>query len=111
MGEIAGKAGCRWDIIAAGVMGVKEVVLKIPEEIQDVLGVRRDLAKEIMKRLAVSLYAERKVSLGKAVELSGADYPSFLRLLADFGVCLDYDEEDFASDVETIGRLRRGGHK
>jgi len=94
-----------------GVSKVREVILRIPDEIQDVLGVRRNLAKEIMKRLAVSLYAERKISLGKAVELSGMDYSSFLELLADFGVYLDYDEEDFASDLEAIRRLGRGGGK
>jgi len=30
---------------------VREVVLRIPDEIRDVLGARRNLAKEIMKRL------------------------------------------------------------
>jgi len=84
---------------------VKEVVLQLPEEIQDVLGRRRDLAGEIMKRLAVSLYAERKISLGKAVELSG-----FLELLGDFGVDLDYDEQDLEDDLNTIRRLGRGSN-
>lgn len=111
MVEVAGKAVSSWDIISPGVVKVKEVVLQIPEEIQDVLGARRNLAKEITKRLAVSLYAERKISLGKAVELSGMDYSSFLELLGDFGVYLDYDEEDFANDLKTIRRLGHGGDK
>ena len=64
-----------------------------------------------MKRLAVSLYAERKISLGKAVELSETDYSPFLGLLADFGVYLDYDEDDLTSDMETVRRLERGGDK
>ena len=38
-----------WGIIAPGVVKVKEVVLQVPEEIQDVLGVQRNLAGEIMK--------------------------------------------------------------
>lgn len=89
---------------------MKEVVLQLPEEIQDVLGRRRDLAGEIMKRLAVSLYAERKISLGKAVELSGTDYTTFLELLGDFGVNLDYDEQDLEDDLNTIRRLGRDGN-
>ncbi|MBE3586000.1 UPF0175 family protein [Desulfofundulus thermocisternus] len=108
MAENAGKAAFLRGIILPGVVKVREVVLRIPEEIQDVLGVRRNLAREIMKRLAVSLYAERKISLGKAVELSGTDYFSFLETLADFGVSLDYDEQDLADDLETLGRLRYG---
>lgn len=91
------------------VIDVKEVVLRIPDEVQDALGVRRELAKEIVKRLAVSLYAEGKISLGKAVELSGVGYSAFLELLAGFGVDLNYDEEDLASDVEVLRRLRRDG--
>lgn len=62
-----------------------------------------------MKRLAVSLYAERKISLGKAVELSDTSYSSFLEALADFGVELDYDEEELVSDLEALERLRSGG--
>jgi len=109
--ETAGKVVDPWGIIASGVLSVKEVVLQIPEEIQDVLGVQRNLAGEIMKRLAVSLYAERKISLGKAVELSGVSYPSFMELLGDFGVYLDYDEDELISDLETVRRLERGGDK
>jgi predicted HTH domain antitoxin len=89
---------------------MKEVVLQVPEEIQDVMGQRRDLAKEIIKRLAVSLYAERKISLGKAVELSGADHFTFMELLGDFGVNLDYDEEDLDADLRTIRGLKSGGN-
>lgn len=84
-----------------------EVVLRIPDEMSEILG--REPAREIVKRLAVSLYAERKVSLGKAVELSGLSYSAFLEALADFGVSLDYDEQDLMNDLETLGRLRRGG--
>lgn len=89
---------------------MKEVTLKLPEDIQDVMGQRRDLAREIIKRLAVSLYAERKISLGKAVELSGTDHSTFLELLGDFGVNLDYDEEDLDNDLHTMRGLRSGGN-
>lgn len=88
-----------------------EVVLRIPDEMREALGPRRDPAREIMKRLAISLYAERKISLGKAVELSGVSYSAFLEALADFGVELDYDEEDLANDLEALERLRSGGSK
>lgn len=111
MSETAGNANCPWGIISSGVLNVKEVVLHIPEEIQDVLGIKRNLAKEITKRLAVSLYAERKISLGKAVELSGMDYSSFMELLGNFGIYLDYDKDELMSDLETIRRLEHGGDK
>lgn len=87
---------------------MKEVVLKLPEEIQESIGVRRNLAKEIMKRLAASLYAERKISLGKAVELAETDHSTFMELLADLGIYMDYDEQELNNDLETLRRLERG---
>lgn len=88
---------------------MREVVLHIPDEMRDALGARREPAKEIMKRLAVSLYAEGKISLGKAAEYSGLGYSAFLEALGDFGVDLDYDEHDLTSDLETLERLRHSG--
>ncbi len=84
---------------------MKEVVLRIPDEIHEILGARRDLSKEVLKRLAAFLYAERKISLSKAVELSGIDHGRFMDLLADLGGYLDYDEQDLTEDVETLRRL------
>ncbi len=98
------------DIISLEVVAMRKIKLQIPEEIYSVIGTRRDLAKEVLKRLAVALYAERKISLGKAVELAGVSYSNFFDLLADCGVYLDYDEEDLNEDMETLRRLGRGGN-
>lgn len=86
----------------------REVVLRVPEEIQMAIGARADLSSELLKRIAASLYAERKVSLGKAVELSGLPYDAFMRLLAELGIALDYGVDDFTRDMQTVGRLRQG---
>ncbi|MBS3978089.1 MAG: UPF0175 family protein [Syntrophomonadaceae bacterium] len=84
---------------------MKEVVLRIPEEIHDTIGLNKDLNKELLKRLAVALYAERKISIGKAAHMSGLSYAAFLESLSEFGVTLNYDEEEFDRDMETVGRL------
>lgn len=84
---------------------MKEVLLRIPEEIHDTIGLNKDLNKELLKRLAVALYAERKISIGKAAHMSGLSYEAFLESLSEFGVTLNYDEEEFDRDMETVGRL------
>ena len=84
---------------------MKEVVLRIPEEIHDTIGLNKDLNKELLKRLAVALYAERKISIGKAAHMSGLSYEAFLESLSEFGVTLNYDEKEFDCDVETVGSL------
>lgn len=86
----------------------REVILRVPEEIEMAIGTCADLSGELLKRVAATLYAERKVSLGKAVELSGLPYDAFMRLLAELGISLDYGVEDFARDMQTLGRLRLG---
>ncbi|GEA14676.1 hypothetical protein E308F_09180 [Moorella sp. E308F] len=83
----------------------KEVVVKIPDDVYESLGWKKDLAGEILKRLAAALYAERKVSLGKAAEMSGVSYSAFLDVLAEMGITLNYDEEELEHDLETVRRL------
>ena len=84
---------------------MKEVVLKIPEDIHESIGLNKDLGKELLKRLAVALYAERKISIGKAVQVSGLSYEAFIETLTEFGVTLNYDEEEFDRDADAVGRL------
>lgn len=98
-------SGC---IIAPEVAGMKEVVLRIPEEIEEAIGTAKDLSGELIKRVAAALYAERKISLGKAAELSGMPYADFLRLLAELEIDLDYGIEDFMEDMETLRGLEQG---
>ncbi|MBC7348234.1 MAG: UPF0175 family protein, partial [Clostridia bacterium] len=64
---------------------MKEVVLRIPEEVRLAIGPGKDLAGELLKRIAVALYAEKKISMGKAVELSGLTYDRFMDLLGEVG--------------------------
>jgi predicted HTH domain antitoxin len=57
---------------------------------------------EYRKRLAATLYAEGKISLGKAAEISGLSYVAFLDVLAEMGITLNYDEEDLEEDLATV---------
>lgn len=83
----------------------KEVVLRIPDDVYESLGWKKDPAGEILKRLAAALYAERKISLGKAAQVSGLSYVAFLDVLAEMGITLNYDEEELEYDLETVRRL------
>lgn len=53
--------------------------------------------------LAVELYREGKLSLGKAAELAGAKSKwEMLMLLNERGVPIDYTSEDAKDDFETL---------
>lgn len=55
------------------------------------------------RSLAVELYREGKLSLGKAAELAGFQNKwEMLMLLAEKGVTIDYTAEDARKDLKTL---------
>jgi len=62
-------------------------------------------AQEIRRELAVHLYAQGKLSGGKARELAEMDVVAFQCLLGSRGISANYGVEDFLADLETIKRL------
>lgn len=57
----------------------------------------------IKRSLAVELYREGKLSLGKAAELAGVKSKwEMLMLLSERGVPLDYTAEDAKDDLRTL---------
>ncbi|MBI5016008.1 MAG: UPF0175 family protein [Deltaproteobacteria bacterium] len=83
------------------------VQVEIPRSALSGLDVRDgDLPALLRKTLAVELYREGRLSLGKAREVAGlTDKWAFLELLSDRGVSVDYRAEDAAEDVEVLDGL------
>ena len=79
-------------------------VLEIPA---DVLDSARMTVEEAKLELAISLYAQRRLSLGKARELAGLSLWEFRQILASRRIPPQYDVEDLEQDVETLRRLGR----
>jgi len=66
----------------------------------------KELNKFIREALAVELYRERKVSLGKAAEIAGARNKwEMLMILNKRGVAIDYTAEDAEKDLETLNKV------
>ena len=64
---------------------------------------RKNLAQFIKRSLAVELYREGKLSLGKAAELAGAKNKwEMLMPLSEKGVPIDYTSEDAKDDLQTL---------
>jgi predicted HTH domain antitoxin len=70
---------------------VRTVVLQLPPDVSD------DDARLL---LAVRLFEEDRVSLGKAAELAGYSAPAFMEILAHKGIAsVRYPAEDLADDL------------
>lgn len=79
--------------------------LEIP---QDILDTARLTVDEMKVELAIHLYDEGRLSIGKARELAGMPLWAFRQLLAARRISPHYDVSDLDEDVATLretGRL------
>ncbi|MEA3360396.1 MAG: UPF0175 family protein [Thermodesulfobacteriota bacterium] len=82
--------------------------IELPDSTFRSLKIPRDQWPEFLRRtVAVALYREGKISLGKAKELAGLDNKwEMIQLLNERGVNLNYTAQDVREDLETLNRKR-----
>ena len=78
-----------------------EVKIRIPSELAE-LASPRSVEEELRLLVALELYREGRVSLGKAAELAGLSLREFLYELRSRRVPLNYDLEELEKDMETV---------
>jgi predicted HTH domain antitoxin len=79
-------------------------VLKVP---QDILDSARLTITDLKVEMAVSLYAQGRLSIGKARELAGMTLWEFRQLLASRRISAHYDVDDVDEDVTTLREMGR----
>jgi len=72
---------------------------------QDVLDSARLTVSELKREIAISLYAQRRLSIGKAHELADMALWEFRQVLALRRIPPHYDEDDLAEDVAVLREL------
>jgi len=78
--------------------------LEIP---QDILDTARLTVDELKVEIAVYLYAQGRLSIGKARELAGVTLWEFRQVLASRRIAPHYGVEDLDEDVATLHELGR----
>ncbi|MSP13047.1 MAG: UPF0175 family protein [Chloroflexi bacterium] len=79
-----------------------QAVIEVP---QDILDSARLTVPELKIEVAVHLYAQGRLSVGKARELAGMSLWEFRHLLASRRISPHYDESDLDEDVATLRKL------
>jgi len=79
-------------------------VLKVP---QDILDSARLTMSELRTEMAVYLYSQGRLSVGKAHELAELSLWEFRQLLASRHISPHYDEEDLDQDIATLREMGR----
>lgn len=77
-------------------------MLEIP---QDVLDSTRLTLSELKVELAVTLYAQGKLSIGKARELAEKSLWEFRQILASRKISPHYDVDDLEEDISSLRDL------
>ena len=71
-----------------------------------------EIKKKLKIALAVFLFQERSISLGKATELAGTSRLKFIEVLKDHGIsAYEYSERDFEKDQRMIAKYREALQK
>jgi predicted HTH domain antitoxin len=79
--------------------------VELPDAVLDGTGMTPELAA---LEVAVALYRDHKVGMGRAARLAGMPRPQFQRELGLRGVVVDYEVEDLHEDLAAFRDLRRG---
>jgi|GEM_PF-2265055 len=91
---------------------MKTATVELPEDIlallaQSRLGDRQQ-SDQVRIAVAIHLFQEGVISIGKAAELAGEPRISFERFLADIGIApVHYDEEMYAEDLHGMDEAER----
>lgn len=78
------------------------MIVELPDAALEGTGMTPELAK---LEVAIGLYRDRKVSMGRAARIAGIPRPLFLQELGQRGVTVDYDVDDFEDDMIAIQKL------
>ena len=68
----------------------------------DILRASKMTEEELQLEIAIMLYKQGKISSGKVRAWTGLTVIEFQHQLALRGFCINYDVEDFQSDVKTL---------
>ena len=74
---------------------------------QDILDSARLTVDDLKIEIAISLYAQGRLSVGKARELAGMSLWEFRQLLASRRISPHYNVDDFEEDLTTLRELGR----
>ena len=81
--------------------------VRVVEVDQDILDSARLTPSELKVEMAVHLYEQGRLSVGKARELADMTLWEFRQLLASRRIPPHYDETDLGEDVATLRELGR----
>lgn len=82
------------------------IAVELPEALLQAAQLNpRDLSAEAARLLALELFREHRVSLGRAAELCGTPVEAFMEFAAEREVPLHYGPDELAEDRQSLQHL------
>ena len=79
------------------------IMVEIPDDLEVILKIdKKDIPKAVKLYLAIELYREGKISLGKASEIAGISKEEMMEVLSRKGIPINYDIEDLKEDIKRL---------
>jgi predicted HTH domain antitoxin len=79
------------------------IMVEIPDDLEVILKIdKKDIPKAVKLYLAIELYRERKISLGKASEIAGISKEEMMKVLSRKGIPISYDIDDLKEDIKRL---------
>ncbi len=73
----------------------------------DVLVSARMSEAQLKLEIAIMLFQQDRISIGKARRLAGINLLEFQREISQRGICIHYDVEEFEEDIKTLQEMGR----
>ena len=78
-------------------------MVEIPDDLEVILKIdKKDIPKAVKLYLAIELYREGKISLGKASEIVGISKEEMMEVLSRKGIPISYDIDDLKEDIKRL---------
>ncbi len=68
----------------------------------EILNSSRMTASELLIEIAIMLFQQERISLGKASKIAEMNYVEFQQLLAQRNISIHFDMEEFEEDIKTL---------
>ena len=79
------------------------IMVEIPDDLEVILKIdKKDIPKAVKLYLAIELYREGKISLGKASEIAGISKEEMMKVLSRKGIPINYDIDDLKEDIKRL---------
>ncbi len=86
------------------------VEIELPQDIIFAMrgpGEQEEIKKKLKMALAIILFHEKSISLGKATELAGINRVRFMEVLKEYGISpYEYREKDLEKDLQAVESLQ-----